>query len=111
MVLKNERMIRKIFERIYGIACHGEHFNDGNNWDIPYEFDKDGKISDLSHKIYELRKRISEDLSGKYYDLDDYDNLINLVTCYERLMKEFCYKMFYYGFKMNLKNSKGPYVN
>ena len=40
---------------MYGIACHGEHFDDSNNLEIPYEFEKDSAISEINNKIYNLR--------------------------------------------------------
>lgn len=40
---------------MYGIACRGEHFDDSNNLEIPYEFEKDSAISEINNKIYNLR--------------------------------------------------------
>lgn len=107
MLIKNEKMIKKIFDRVYGIACYGEHFDDRNNLEIPYEFEENGNISDINDKIYNLRCKIAGEYTGnENCDIDNYEDLRKLEFLYECLMKEFCYKMFFYGYTLNLENSK-----
>lgn len=107
VVIKNEKMIRKIFDRVYGIACYGEHYDDQNNMEIPYEFELDGKISNINEEIYNLKCKMVEEYTGKdYFDIGDYRDLRDLDCLYEQLMKEFSYKMFLYGFTLNPENCK-----
>ena len=85
MLIKNEKMIKKIFDRVYGIACYGEHFDDGNNLEIPYEFESDGAISEVNDKIYNLRCKITEEYTNnknKNYNTDDYEDLQELECLY-----------------------------
>ena len=102
MLIKNEKMIKKIFDRVYGIAYCGEHFDDGNNLEIPYEFESDGAISEVNDKIYNLKCKMAEEYkNNKNGNTDDYEDLWKLEFLYECLMKEFCYKMFFYGYNLN----------
>lgn len=105
MLIKNEMMIKKIFDRVYGISYYGEHFADAKNMGIPYEFDANGKISELNNKIYNLKRKIAEESKGQDFDIDDYEHLNDLVALYETLLHEYCYKMFFYGFTLNPENS------
>ena len=105
MLIKNEKMIKKIFDRVYGIACYGEHFDDGNNLEIPYEFENDGAISEVNDKVYNLKCKMAEEYkNNKNHNTDDYEDLRKLESLYDYLMKEFCYKMFSYGYTLNPEN-------
>ena len=78
---------------MYGIACYGEHFDDGNNLEIPYELEKDGAISVVNDKIYNLRRKMAEEYTGnENCDIDDYGDLWSLNCLYSYMMKEMCYK-------------------
>lgn len=102
MLIKNEKMIKKIFDRVYGIACCGEHFDDGNNLGIPYEIEKDGAISVVNDKIYNLRRKMAGEYTGnENCDIDDYGDLWSLDCLYSYMMKEMCYKMFLYGYTLS----------
>ena len=101
MTVENEEMIRKMFDKIYGIACYGEHFNDSKNMGIPYEYGGSGKISELNETIYDLKCKMAEEFRGEKCDIDDYTDLCKLVSLYDDLIEEFSYKMFCYGLNLN----------
>lgn len=102
---ENEKIAKKIFDKIYGIAYYGEHYGDvEKNMGIPYEFDGKGEISEINAKIYDLKCKMAEEFKGKQCDIDDYKNLCELVANYDDLIEKFCYKMFLYGFTLNPKN-------
>ena len=105
MLIKSEKMIKKIFDRVYGIACYGEHFSDTYNMGIPYELDADENISEIINSIYNLRCKIAKDINGQDFDIDDYATLNNLDSLYDRLLYKYCYKMFLYGYILNPENS------
>lgn len=107
IIVKNEEKIRKIFDKVYGIAYYGEYFNDEkNNLGIPYEFESKGEISKINSKIYDLKCKMAKEFKGKECDIDDYEDLCKLVSYYDDLMQEFCYKMFSYGISLNMENSQ-----
>lgn len=106
MLIKNEKIIKKIFDRVYGIAWYGEYTeNPERNMGIPYEIEANGKISEFNDKIYDIRRKIAEEYTGhKICDIDDYANLRYLDDLYTDMMKEISYKMFMYGFILNPEN-------
>lgn len=104
VLIKSEKMIEKMFNKVFGIAYYGEHFNDTYNMGIPYEFDAEGNISKLNSKIYNLKCTMATEFNGKDSDIDDYEHLCELTSLYERLLQEYCYKMFFYGFTLNPEN-------
>ena len=90
---------------MYGIACHGEHFDDSNNLEIPYEFEKDSAISEINNKIYNLRwKMAGEYIANKNYNINDYEDLHYLDNLYTDMMAEMSYIMFKYGYTLNPEN-------
>ncbi len=104
MLIKSEKMIKKMFDRVYGIAYYGEHFSDKNNLGIPYELDADDTVSELNNRIYNLRCKIIDEIKGQDCDIDDYEALTDLDTLYARLLYKYCYKMFLYGYTLNPDN-------
>ena len=105
MTVKNEKTIKELFDKVYGISYYGEHFNDAkNSMGIPYEFESNEKISEINSEIYSLKCKIVEEHKGKKCDIDDYEDLCKLVSSYDDLIKEFCYKMFEYGFTLGSQN-------
>ena len=105
MIINNEEKIKKLFDKIFDIAYYGAYADDKeNNLGIPYEFEAKGEISDINSKIYNLKCKMAQDYKGEQCDIDDYEDLCELVSLYDDLIREFCYKMFLYGFKLNLGN-------
>ena len=105
MTVKNEKMVRKMFDRVFDIAYYGAYADDENsNMGTPYEFEAKGEISEINSKIYDLRCKIAKDFGGEQCAIDDYEKLCELVSNYDKLIEKFCYKMFLYGFTINPKN-------
>ena len=105
MTVKNEEKIKKIFDKVFGIAYYGEYADDKkNNLGIPYEFEVKGEISELNSKIYDLKCKIATAHMGRNCNIDDYENLNDLTSYYDDLIEKFCYKMFFYGFTLNPNN-------
>ena len=95
MTVKNEEKIKKIFDKVFGIAYYGEYADDKkNNLGIPYEFAVEGEISELNSKIYDLKCKIATAHMGRNCNIDDYENLNDLTSYYDDLIEKFCYKMF-----------------
>ena len=66
MTVKNEKTIKELFDKVYGISYYGEHFNDAkNSMGIPYEFESNEKISEINSEIYSLKCKIVEEHKGK----------------------------------------------
>lgn len=105
MFINNEEKIKKLFDKIFDIAYYGAYADDKkNNLGIPYEFETKGEISDINSNIYNLKCKMAQDYKGEQCDIDDYEDLCELVSLYDDLIREFCYKMFAYGFTLNPKN-------
>ena len=105
MVIKDKKMIRKIFDRVYGVACYGNYFDDQeSNMGIPYELEAGGEISRLYDQINNIEHKMAEEYMGSPCEIEDYADLWHLDCFYESLMKEFRYKMFLYGFTLRPDN-------
>lgn len=108
MLIKHEKMIRKMFDRIYGKARYGKQVNDDKSvLEISYEHESeaDEQIKKLNDKLYNLKCKMVKKFNRKSCDIDDYEDLCTLISLYENLMQEFCYKMFFCGFTLNPDNS------
>lgn len=105
MTVKNEEKIKKMFEKIFDIVYYGAYADDKeNNLGLPYEFAAEGEISKINSKIYNLKCKMAEEFKGKKCDIDDYEDLCELVSNYDKLIEKFCYKMFLYGVTLNPNN-------
>lgn len=86
---------------IFGIAYYGAYADDKeNNLGIPTK----GEISEINSKIYNLKCKMAEEFKDKKCDIDDYEDLCELVSNYDKLVERFCYKIFLYGLTSKPKN-------